>query len=591
MFSRRISPPRRLLLLAGLFVGGLLRAAAPNILLVVSDDQGYGDFSLHGNPVLATPRLDRFGREGIRFDRFFVSPVCSPTRASLLTGRWWLRTGVWGVTQRRENMRPEEVTIAEKLRAGGYRTGLFGKWHNGEQFPLLPTGQGFDEFLGFTAGHFNSYFDPELIRGTQPEKTKGYMTDILTDAAIDFMTRNRDQPFFCYVPYNAPHSPHQVPDHHFERFRSQGLPDLLAAIYAMCTHVDENFGRLLDALDRLGLRENTLVIFLTDNGPTDTPRFNAGLRGVKQSPHEGGTRVPLFLQWPARWREPRLVPQIAAHIDLYPTLLELSGIATQPGEPKLDGTSLVPLLDGSAAPWPERLLFTQHSGPVQPQPFPGAVRSQRYRAVREGGEPAAWQLYDMLVDPEQKNDLASTFPERLQPLTEAYETWWRDVTAPGFAFAPIPIGHREHDPVRLFAQQATLTGGVRTFIPQGFHHTWVTGWTGPDQRISFPVRVARPGRFEVTLVYGCDPKNAGATVRVANREAALEAVVPPAPAPRLPLPHRGPPSNIFIDRSWSRMTVGTLTLAAGDDTLTLTSLRPAGAEVMDLKEVELRRVE
>jgi len=593
MFPQRMPSPR-LVLFAVLALGGLLRGATPappNILLVISDDQGYGDLSLHGNPVLATPHLDRFGREGIRFDRFFVSTVCSPTRASLLTGRWWLRTGVWGVTQRREYMRANEVTIAEKLSAAGYRTGIFGKWHNGEQFPLTPTGQGFDEFLGFDAGHFNSYFDPELIRGTQPEKTTGYITDVLTDAAIDFMTRHRDQPFFCYVPYNAPHSPHQVPEPRFDRFRAQGLPDLLAAIYAMTEHVDDGFGRLLAALDRLGLRENTLVIFLTDNGPADTPRFNAGMRGAKQSPHEGGTRVPFFLQWPARWSEPRLVPQIAAHIDIYPTLLELCGLAPNAGEPRIDGVSLVPLLDGSAAPWPERLLFAQNSGYVQALPNPGAVRSQRYRAVREAGEAAPWQLYDMLVDPEQKNDLAATFPERLRPLADAYDTWWRDVTASGFAYEPIPIGHPEHDPVRLFAQQATLTGGVRTFIPQGFHHTWVTGWVGPEQRISFPVRVARPGVFEVTLVYGCEPENAGATVRFASRAGAVEAVVPAAPAPRLPLPHLGPPSNIFINRAWSRLAAGRIALAAGDDTLTLTSLRPAGAEVMDLKEVELRRVE
>jgi hypothetical protein len=228
---------------------------------------------------------------------------------------------------------------------------------------------------------------------------------------------------------------------------------------------------------------------------------------------------------------------------------------------------------------------------VQPAPNPGAVRSQRYRAVREAGDTAAWQLYDMLEDPEQKNDLAAAQPDRLRPLVEAYDTWWRDVTAPGFAFAPIPIGHAEHDPVRLFAQQATLAGGPRTFIPQGFHHTWVTGWTAPDQRISWPVRVAKAGRFEVTIVYGCEPENAGATVRVASSKGAIEKVVPSAPAPRVPLPHRGPPSNIFIDRAWSRLPVGTLTLAAGDETITLSSLRAAGAEVMDLKEVELRRVE
>ena len=203
-------------------LGGAAVAAAPNVLLVMTDDQGYGDFSLHGNPHLRTPQIDALASQGVRFDRFFVNSFCAPTRAALLTGRWPLRTGCHGVTHNREAMRAEEVTLAEALRGAGYRTGCIGKWHNGKQFPLTPQGQGFDEFFGFTGGHWNDYFDATLLRGARPEPTHGYITDVLTAEAMRFISASKGAPFFCYVAYNAPHSPFQVPDAYFERFKARG---------------------------------------------------------------------------------------------------------------------------------------------------------------------------------------------------------------------------------------------------------------------------------------------------------------------------------------------------------------------------------
>ncbi|MBM4092444.1 MAG: hypothetical protein FJ276_23920, partial [Planctomycetes bacterium] len=240
----------------------------PNILLIITDDQGYGDFSIHGNPHLQTPHIDRLATSGVQFDRFFVNSFCAPTRAALLTGRWPLRTGCHGVTHNREAMRSSEVTLAEALRGAGYRSACIGKWHNGEQYPFTPQGQGFAEFFGFNNGHWNNYFDAVLLRGAQHEATKGYITDVLTDEAMKFITTNKTSPAFCYLSYNAPHSPYQVPDRYFDKFRAREFDDRLAAFYGMCENIDDNVGRLLAHLDAERLAENTIVLFLTDNGGT-----------------------------------------------------------------------------------------------------------------------------------------------------------------------------------------------------------------------------------------------------------------------------------------------------------------------------------
>jgi arylsulfatase A-like enzyme len=566
--------------------------ARPNVLLILTDDQGYGDLGVHGNPDVATPNLDRFARDSVQFDRFFVSSVCAPTRASLLTGRWWLRTGVCGVTRGHEVMRASEVTIAETLRAAGYRTGLFGKWHNGEQYPLTPTGQGFDEFLGFMAGHWNNYFDAELTRGTQPEQTKGFITDVLTDAAVAFVERNRANPFFCYVPYNAPHSPFQVPDRYFDQHRAKGLSPELASIYGMVESIDDNVGRLLGALDRLGLRENTIVIFLTDNGPTAVPRHNAGMRGMKASVHEGGTRVPFFVQYPARFKQPRVVREIAAHIDVYPTLLELCGVAVPAQQPRLDGVSLVPLLEGRSAGWPERMLFAYQSPGTAPlRLFPGAVRTQRHRAVLEGpGEPV-WRLYDMEADPGQKSDVAAKEPAVLKTLTAAYETWWRDVTRDGLDKPSIPVGYAEHNPVRLLAPQAELSGKIKFFIPQAYANTWTVDWTEVQDKISFPIEVARPGTYEVSIAYACAEADAGARVRARSGDTVTSgARVPAAVAPHLPLAHRDSGKPNYIDRPWKQLQLGSLSLKPGRQSLQIEAVEKPGTHVLELKHVELRRV-
>ena len=272
----------------------------PNVVLVMTDDQGYGDIGLHKNPHLRTPNLDRFAQEGVQFSRFYVSPVCAPTRASLMTGRYHYRTGVIHTSRGGAKMHGEEVTIAERLQAAGYRTGIFGKWHLGDNFPMRPSEQGFSEALVHKSGAIgqqsdapSSYFNPRLWHNNEPKETKGYCTDVFFDAALQFIEQNRGQPFFVYLPTNAPHAPLDVELRYIERYKALGLNDTTARIYGMVENIDENFARLLTTLDRLGLRQNTLVIFITDNGAQQA-RYNAGLRGLKGTTYEGGIACRRF---------------------------------------------------------------------------------------------------------------------------------------------------------------------------------------------------------------------------------------------------------------------------------------------------------
>jgi arylsulfatase A len=587
----------------------LLQAAAavaaerPNVVLILTDDQGYGDLSLHGNPVLETPHLDRLGRESVRLDNFHVSSVCAPTRASLLTGRYTLRTGTHGVTHNREVFRAREVTIAEALRGAGWRTGFFGKWHNGEQYPHTPTGQGFDEFLGFTNGHINAYFDAVLLRGAKPEPTRGFITDVLTDAAIEFIERRAGEPFFCHLSYNAPHSPYQVPDREFDKYKARGLDDTLAAFYGLCENVDANVGRLLRRLEELGLAGNTVVVFLTDNGGTaGVKHFNAGMRGGKTSVHEGGARVPCFLRWPAAGWQSRALPQLAAHLDLYPTLLDLCGVIPPTGPP-IDGRSLRPLLEGRVDDWPERTLFF-HNPIDETNRYPAAVRTGTHRLVREIPGPAAgsaarandagarpWQLYDMLADPGQKHNLARAQPELVERLAKAYQAWFADVTREGRERLPLPVGHAGHDPVELHAPQAHFIGGLRFHAGPGFAHDWITGWTSADARLWFDVEVIQAGDFAVEIDHACAEADAGSLIRVRAGEATVQALVIPAPIRPLVLPTRDAIGRErYQSRVWGTLEVGQLSLAAGRQTLTVEVARKAGSQVMDFKQLRLRRL-
>jgi len=572
-------------------------SAPPNVLLILTDDQGYGDFSIHGNPHLQTPHIDKLGNDGVRFERFYVNSFCAPTRAALLTGRYPLRTGCHGVTHNREAMRPSEITMGEALKSGGYRTGYFGKWHNGEQFPFTPQGQGFEDFFGFNNGHWNNYFDATLLRGTKPEPTKGYITDVLTDEAMQFITARQKEPFFCFLSFNAPHSPYQVPDQYFDKFKAKGFEASVAAFFGMCENIDDNVGRLLAHLDTLKLAENTLVLFLTDNGGTaGVKTYNAGMRGGKTSVHEGGSRVPLFIRWPAAKWTPHVVKPITSHIELYPTLLDLCGVKA-PSGPKIDGVSLRPLLESvNATTWPERTLFT-HNPIDETNKFPGAVRTQQHRLVREikgpaGGSKAKandssatpWQLYDMESDPGQKQNIAKENPDLVKDLAAKYDAWFADISSDGLKRFPIPVGHAEHNPVELHAPQAFYDAPLHFASGPGFANDWLTGWTDAKAKVRFEIDVVTAGEYEIELAYGSTSKT---MLRLSADRHTLEASIPAAEAPAIPLPHRDETGKArYRNREWARLKLGTLNLKTGPATLTLEALSSPG---IDLKHVKLTR--
>ena len=583
----------------------LAARAQPNVLLIITDDQGYGDFSIHGNPHVKTPHIDKLGREGVRFERFYVNSFCAPTRAALLTGRWPLRTGCHGVTHNREAMKPSELTMAEALKSAGYRTACIGKWHNGEQYPFTPQGQGFEVAVGFNNGHWNDYFDPILLRGSQPEPMRGYISDVLTNEAMKFITASRDHPFFCYLSYNAPHSPYQVPDAYFDKFKARGLDDKLAAFYGMCENIDDNVGRLLARLEAEKMANDTVVLFLTDNGGTaGVKTFNAGMRGGKTSVHEGGTRVPLFMRWPAAKWQPRAVDRIVSHIDLFPTLLDMCRIEA-PAGPKVDGITLRPLLEKAAlSDWPERTLFT-HNPISQTNKYPGAVRTQKHRLVREikgpaGGSKAQandasatpWQLYDMEKDPGQSRDIAADHPDLVKQLSAQYDAWFSDISGGGLQRFPLPVGHAEHNPVELHAPQAFFDPPLQFASGPGFANDWLTGWTDARAKVAFEIDVVAAGNYEVELAYACAAADAGSRIRISVGDASVETTLPAAPAEEIQLEHRDDDGKTrYRNRDWSHLKIGTLKLPKGPARLTVHALTLTGSQVMDVKQVNLRRLD
>ncbi len=572
----------------------LLHAAPPNILLIITDDQGYGDLSVHGNPHLRTPHIDRLASESVRFDRFYVNSFCAPTRAALLTGRWPLRTGCHGVTHNREAMRPAEITLAEALKPAGYRSAYVGKWHNGEQFPFTPQGQGFDEFFGFNNGHWNDYFDATLLRGSKPETTQGYITDVLTDEAMRFISNHQKKPFFCYLSYNAPHSPYQLPDRYYDRFKAMGFDEKLAAFYGMIENMDDNVGRLLAHLEQLKLTDNTLVLFLTDNGGTvGVKTYNAGMRGGKTSVHEGGSRVPLFIRWPAAKWKPRIIETLTSHIDILPTLVDLCEVT--PPDARLDGISLKPLLFETGS-LPERTLFT-HNPISETNQYPGAVRTDRWRLVREikgpaGGSKATandesatpWQLYDMQNDPGQEKDVAALHPDVVEELSARYDRWFAEVSSEGLRRLPLPVGHEEHNPVELHAPQAFISTPLHFASGPGFANDWITGWSDKAAQVRFEIDVAAAGDYEVAIAYG-SPVPSPVLLQIAGHT--IHAELPRAEAREIPLPHRDQEGRTrYRNRDWAIHHAGTVKLQKGMTTLILQAMNLPGP---DLKHITLTK--
>ena len=425
----------------------------PNIILILTDDQGYGDVGRHGNPILQTANLDRLHDESVRFTDFHVSTTCAPTRSALLSGRHDFKNGITHTILERERMSLKTTTIAQVLKAAGYTTGIFGKWHLGDEPAYRPNRRGFDEMFIHGCGGIgqtypgtcgdapgNSYFNPIILHNDKFETTDGYCTDVFFGQAMQWMKSVKGRrPFFAYITPNAPHAPLNVPEA-YERLYAGKLPQdkagkNAAKFFGMVHNIDDNVGKLLAMLKEQGIEQDTLLIFMNDNGGTEGVRvWNAGMRGSKNTPYLGGTRAMSFWRWPGTLK-PAATDALAAHVDVFPTLVELVGAKLSPSvKAQVEGRSLWPVLKNPKADWPDR-IFIRHIGRwpkgTNPNEFKYvqvSVRSKRWHLVNDSKENIKrWALYDLQTDPGELTDVAGQHSDVVQKLDAAYDKWWAEV--------------------------------------------------------------------------------------------------------------------------------------------------------------------
>jgi arylsulfatase len=426
--------------------GVSLAGSRPNIIFILTDDQGFGDISAHGNPILKTPNMDRLRAEGARFTDFHVSPTCAPTRSALLTGRHEFKNGITHTIFERERLTLDAITLPQVLRQAGYTTGIFGKWHLGDEADYQPGHRGFDEVFIHGGGGIgqsypgscgdaprNTYFNPAILHNGTFEESTGYCTDVIFTQALNWIQRVKgDRPFYAYIATNVPHSPLQVRDEDLARYKGK-VGDLNAEkFFGMLANADDNIGRLLEKLKEWGIERNTLVVFMNDNGGTAGCKvFNAGMHGQKGTPWLGGTRASSFWRWTGRIT-PADVDTLAAHIDYFPTIAAIAGVNFDAKvRAQVEGRSLVPLLENPAAPWIERSLFThvgrweRFSDPEKAKCTNCSVRTKRWHLVSiKGGIQPAWELYDIAADPGETTNVASQHAEVVATLTREYDAWW-----------------------------------------------------------------------------------------------------------------------------------------------------------------------
>lgn len=480
-------------------------AKQPNIVLILADDMGWGDINANGNALVETPVLNRLAKQSLSFNRFYVCPLCAPTRSEILTGRYFLRTGVSSVSQGYENMNPREETIAEILKQNGYSTGCFGKWHNGAYFQQHPNRKGFDEYVGFMVGHLGYYYDAIYQHNDQDVKSKGYSTDYFTDQALRFIEMNKGKPFFCYVPYNVPHSPFQVPEKYFNKYKIKGLDNELASVYGMVENMDENIGRILTRLEELKLRDNTIVIFLSDNGP-NTFRYNGGMKGKKGSVDEGGVRVPFYISWPEKIK-PGSTEQLAQDIDMLPTLLNLCKIKSNTKLP-VDGKNLSPVILNQAKPEDRYIFSRQAQYPMTG--CAGSVRNDKYRLV---ATPKDTFLYDLQNDPSQMKNIADVQPAPRKKLAAAFLKWEQELVSQYQPQTTIEAGFPGEKSITLPVQDAALSGKIKfSSIHPNQSHT--ENWIQNGDSIYWKLNMVNSGTYRIEIKYGCPASEIGSKFQI-----------------------------------------------------------------------------
>jgi arylsulfatase A-like enzyme len=491
----------------------------PNIVVILADDQGWGDLGLTGNQAASTPNIDQMAKRGAFFNHFYVSPVCSPTRAEFLTGRYHLRGGVNGVASGKERLNLDEVTIADIFKKRGYATGLFGKWHNGAQGPYHPNARGFQEFYGFTIGHLGNYFDPQLQMNGKIVQAKGFITDNLTQHGLDFIEQNQKKPFLAYFAFNTPHSPMQVPDEYWQKYKDKMLVqkgtlpnkediEHTKAGLAMNENLDWNVGKIIQLLEKLNLIENTIIVYFSDNGPNGN-RWNAGMKGIKGSTDEGGIRSPLIIQWKNTIKASQKIENLSGSIDLLPTLLGLSGVEYKTIK-SFDGVNLTPLLMGqNPSALQNRFIPTYWNGKT-------SIRTAAYRLD------ASNQLYDMIRDTAQTTDVAKIYPASYNDILFKKKQWENEVVAalPIKDERPLLVGDPLFINDVLPASEANARGNI---VRSSIHpnDSYYKQWRSTEDSILWDIEVLEKGEFEIEFYYACSEKNIGTKIELSFQNSSV----------------------------------------------------------------------
>jgi len=564
------------------------KTSKPNIILILTDDQGWGDLSMNGNSNIASPNIDKLAENGASFDRFYVCPVCSPTRAELLTGRYHPRSNVYSTSAGGERLDLDESTIAEIFKEAGYATAAYGKWHNGMQPPYHPNARGFDDYYGFCSGHWGNYFRPMMEHNGKIVKGKGFIIDDFTDHGIQFMEKNKDQPFFLYLPYNTPHSPMQVPDRWWEKFKNKDLtmrhrnPEIedvafTRAALAMCENIDWNVGRLVKKVKELGISENTLIIYMSDNGPNSW-RWNGGMKGRKGSTDEGGVRSPLLIQWEGKIDAGKKITQIAAAIDFLPTLIDLAGIDYE-NDKQLDGVSLKPLLLGNSENWEDRIIFSYWGNRT-------SARNQKYRLDHQN------QLFDMENDPGQKTDISEQFPKIFNQLQQAKNNWEAEVLSEldVDSTRPFTVGHPDFVYNQLPARDGIAHGNIER-SNRWPNCSFYTNWTTTNDSITWDIEVLEDGKFEIEIYYTCPAKDIGSIFQLSFAGQSIVAKITEAHDP----PLIGMENDLVLReesyvKDFKPLNAGIIHLKKGTGKLVLRALEVPGSQVMDFRLLMLKKI-
>lgn len=560
----------------------------PNVIIILTDDQGWGDLSVNGNTNLSTPHVDALASDGASFENFYVCAVCSPTRAEMLTGRYHFRGGIYSTGGGGERLDMDESTMAEVFKAAGYETAAYGKWHNGMQYPYHPNARGFDDFYGFCSGHWGHYFSPMLEHNGEIVKGEGFLIDDFTDHGLAFMEKHKDKPFFLYLPFNTPHTPFQAPERNYKKFRDKEM-DLLAAAgnedldetraaLAMCENIDENVGRIVAKTEELGIDGRTIILFFTDNGPNRN-RWNGGMLGKKGSTHEGGVRSPLIMKWPGEIDEGKRIDRLVSVTDLLPTLAEMCGIPCETAHP-LDGISVAASIGGEESQWPDRYILNLWKEQV-------SIRSQQYRLGKDGG------LFDIRADRGQTRDLSKEFPGLREEMMNVADDYRRQIAEelPEQDERPFFLGHPGLRYTQIPARDGQAHGNI-VRSNRWPNCSFFTNWTSLDDSITWQVRVPENGRFLVSLFYTCPEGDEGSIIQLSVGRSVLRAEISEAhDPPLLGMEEDLAPRVESYVKDWKVAQMGSMELHEGESRMCLKAMDIPGESVIDFRLFLFERLE